>query len=207
MATTRQRIITYIDGFNLYFGLRDSGFRRYYWLDLDKLATNLLKPGQVMVEVKYFTARLSSPLDKQRRQATFLEALATLPRLKIFEGHFLEKTVSCRACGVSWKSHEEKMTDVQIATELLADAFQDRFDSAMIISADSDLVPPVRAIRSLFPHKKVIAAFPPNRHSHHQKMAVHGHFTIGRANLARSQFPDPVVKADGHVLRRPATWT
>lgn len=32
------------------------------------------------------------------------------------------------------------MTDVNIAVEMMRDAFQDRFDAALLISADSDLV-------------------------------------------------------------------
>jgi hypothetical protein len=35
---SNKRVIAYIDGFNLYFGLRDSGYRRYYWLDIEEKA-------------------------------------------------------------------------------------------------------------------------------------------------------------------------
>ncbi len=27
------RVIVYIDGFNLYFGLKSKGWRRYFWLN------------------------------------------------------------------------------------------------------------------------------------------------------------------------------
>ena len=46
------RIITYIDGFNLYYGLKDADFERYLWLDLVRLSVNLLKPGQKLIRVK-----------------------------------------------------------------------------------------------------------------------------------------------------------
>src|SRR5262249_29328579 len=146
------------------------------------------------------------PPDKRHRQATYLEALSTLSPLRVFEGHFLATAVQCLSCHASWTSHEEKMTDVQIATELLSDAFQDRFDTALIVSADSDLVPPIRAIRALFPGKSIVAAFPPKRYSRALETAAHAHFTLGRAKLAHSQFPDQVTKPDGHVLDRPPTW-
>ena len=29
-----QRVAVYIDGFNLYYGLKSKGWSRYYWLDL-----------------------------------------------------------------------------------------------------------------------------------------------------------------------------
>ena len=42
------------------------------------------------------------------------------------------------------------MTDVNIAVELLQDAFQDAFDTAILISADSDLIAPIAAVKRSF---------------------------------------------------------
>ncbi len=66
-----QRVIAYIDGFNLYFGIRSKGWSRYYWLNPRLLIENLLKPGQQLVLTKYFTARVSHSPDKHKRQTTF----------------------------------------------------------------------------------------------------------------------------------------
>ena len=41
-----KQAIAYIDGFNLYFGLRSKGWKRFYWLNLQKVAQHLLKPDQ-----------------------------------------------------------------------------------------------------------------------------------------------------------------
>jgi hypothetical protein len=46
------RVIVYVDGFNLYFGLKSKKWQRYYWLNPRLLAENLLKPGQTLVAVK-----------------------------------------------------------------------------------------------------------------------------------------------------------
>jgi hypothetical protein len=146
-----KRVIAYIDGFNLYFGLREKGWKRFYWLNLRQVALNLLKPYQTLVAVKYFTSVVTAPPDKNRRQATFLEALGTLPDFSIYHGHFLADEVTCWQCGHTYTTHREKMTDVNIATELLSDAFTDRFDAALLISADSDLVGPIQKVRHLFP--------------------------------------------------------
>lgn len=132
-------MIAYIDGFNLYFGLKSKGWKRYYWLDPRSLVSNLLKPTQVLVEVKYFTARISScPVhsNKQKRQTTFLEAVETVSNTRVFYGHFLRKRQICFRCGASWNVHEEKMTDVSIAVEMLNDASDDLTDTALLISAD-----------------------------------------------------------------------
>ena len=98
------------------------------------------------------------------------------------------------------------MTDVNIATELLCDAFQDRFDIAVIVSGDSDLVPPVSAVRRLFPRKRVLVFFPPKRFANRLKSCASTSLHIGRRVLAASQFPERVVKPDGFVLRRPPKW-
>ena len=98
------------------------------------------------------------------------------------------------------------MTDVNIAVELLTDAFQDLFDKALIISADSDLTGPIKKIRHLFPAKKVVVAFPPARHSFALEKVANASFIIGRKKIANSLFPDEVIKADGYVLKRPENW-
>ena len=213
-----KRVITYIDGFNLYFGLKEKGWKRYYWLNLQKLAESLLKPDQELIEIKYFTARISS-WDKNtpdhlksikeakfKRQTVFLDALATLNKLTIFEGQYLSKTIRCDKCGNEWDSPEEKMTDVNIASQLLADAIDDKFDMAMIVSGDSDLVPAIRILKEKFPKKRVVSAFPPARVSKYMKKVSDAYFTIGEPNIRASVFPDKVVRSDGYVLQKPKKW-
>jgi uncharacterized LabA/DUF88 family protein len=201
-----KRIITYIDGFNLYYGLRAKGWKRFYWLNLRQVVLHLLKSDQTLAATKYFTTIVTSPEDQNRRQATYLEALATLPDFQIYYGHYLADTITCRNCGHTYTTHHEKMTDVNIAIELLSDAFEDRFDVALLISADSDLVGPVQRVRSLFPQKQVVAVFPPARYSNALKSVVAGTLHLGRVILAKSMFPDEIVKPNGFVLRRPAEW-
>jgi uncharacterized LabA/DUF88 family protein len=214
----KQRVIAYVDGFNLYFGLRESGLRRCYWLDLRALAEGLLLPAQVPVGTKYFTARIAGGRSgdtpdrrrladqKRKRQSDFLEALETVADFQMFEGHYLGKDMRCRSCGASWRTHEEKMTDVQIATEMLVDAYADLFDTALLLSADSDLVPPTQAIRRRFPHKRIVACFPPGRNSVQLQKAANASLTIPVDKLDAAQFPDEVTKPDGFILRRPAHW-
>jgi len=201
-----KRVIAYIDGFNLYFGLRAKGWKRFYWLDLRQVVLHLLKPDQTLAAIKYFTSVVTSPPDKNRRQATFLEALTTLPDFHIHHGHYLADTITCRHCGYTYTAHHEKMTDVNIAVELLSDAFEDQFDVALLISADSDLVGLVQRVRHLFPSKRVVVVFPPARHSNALRNVANACLHLDRATLARSVFPDEIIKPDGFTLRRPAKW-
>jgi uncharacterized LabA/DUF88 family protein len=203
------RVIAYIDGFNLYFGLRSKGWKKFYWLDLHELATSLIKPSQTLEAVHYFTARIRANghnTSDMQRQTTYLEALATRPVLSLHFGHYLDKPRQCRRCGAQWMDYEEKMTDVNIAVQLLADAYDDRFDTALLISADSDLTTPVSVIRAKFPGKNIIVALPPNRRSHQLTQAASGSFIINETAYRRSQLPAQVQRADGFALKRPAHW-
>ncbi len=204
-----ERVSVYVDGFNLYYGLRARRWRRYYWLDIRRMAENLLRPNQTLVRVRYFTANLlpvSDAQDKRVRQEVYLNALRTLSDLSIHYGRFLPKEASCRECGATWTTYEEKMTDVNIAVELLSDAYDDAFDTAMLVSADSDLSGPIRTVHERYPGKRVVVAFPPRRHSVDLRNAAAASFTIGRGILSRSQLPERVVKPDGYALTRPESW-
>ena len=204
------RLTAYVDGFNLYYGLRSKGWRSYYWLNIHRLVENLLKPDQRLVAVHYFTAHIAAKRgnhDKRRRQQTFLEALATLPDVRLHYGRYLVKSRHCSQCGTTWETFEEKMTDVNIAVELLGDAQDDAFDTAIVVSGDSDLTRPVQAVRARYPDKRVVVAFPPNRTSVQLREAATAAFVIGRKTLKDSQLPDRIVKNDGHVLTRPREWS
>ena len=201
-----ERVITYVDGYNLYHGLRVKGWKRFYWLNLSILARHFLRPDQTLTFTKYFTTVVKRPEDKRRRQAIYLEALQTLPNFRVFYGQFLEDTVICRKCGHTYVTHHEKMTDVNISVELMADAYQNQFDVALLISADSDLVGPVETVRRLFSAKRVIVAFPPKRSSFALQKAANAALHIGHNELSKSLFPNTVLKPDGVALHRPAHW-
>ena len=204
-----QRVAVYIDGLNLYYGLKSRGWRRYYWLDLRRLSENLLRRAQRLEIVRYFTARVESQADdpqRYARQDAYLKALETLPHLTIQYGHHLPKTVTCQRCGAAWTTFEEKMTDVNIAVALLRDAQADVFDTAIVISADSDLTGPLETVLQSHPPKRVIVVFPPNRTSKRLRNTATAAFTLGRKIISDSQFPAQVIDADGYILRKPARW-
>jgi uncharacterized LabA/DUF88 family protein len=201
------RVVAYVDGFNLYFGLRAGHGREYLWLDLQTLAESLLQPGQQLQEVKYFTARVRDDPDAENRQSTYLDALACgCQKVRRIEGRFQEKSRNCRNCGAVWISYEEKKTDVNIAVALVEDAIRDAYDTALIISADSDLIPAVAAVRRLQPAKLIVVAFPPRRNSVELAHAVNAYTRIGRDKIRNAQLPPKIVTRDGVVLRRPVYW-
>ena len=147
-----ERVVAYVDGFNLYFGLKADHGRRYLWLDLQSLVQRLLLANQELREVWYFTARVRDSPAAEARQAVYLDALATYcSKVRRVEGRFQERTRSCWECGAHWIGYEEKETDVNIAVALVEDAVQDAYDTALLISGDSDLRPAIAAVRRVRP--------------------------------------------------------
>lgn len=206
MADGLNKVITYLDGFNLYNGLCDKGWRRYLWLDIQALSSNLLQFNQELIRVKYFTADITHNPSKQGRQSIYLDALSTLSLVEIIKGKFLKVPFDCHLCNRTGLVYKEKMTDVNIALELLLDAQRDKFDTAILISADTDLVPVVKYVVQTL-GKRITVAFPPERWSDHLKDIAQRHYPIGRDKFAKSQFPPRVKVSSTHFLECPPEWT
>lgn len=86
------KTIVYIDGFNLYYAIRN---RNCKWLNPMALAKRVLSPKFTIQAIKYYTARVSGIVDpgQPRRQQIYFSALKTIPEIQIILGNFLAKTV------------------------------------------------------------------------------------------------------------------
>jgi uncharacterized LabA/DUF88 family protein len=205
-ASATERVAAYIDGFNLYFGIREKG-RRHLWLDLERLVHSLLKPHQKLVAVRYFTARVRNDPPAEHRQQTYLNALtAHSSMLDIRQGRFQQKSKTCHSCGSSWFEYEEKETDVSLSVSLLEDGINRLYDTALIVSADSDMSPAIRALRRLLPGVRVVAALPPNRRSFGLQTVCDATIPIGMAKVRQSQLPN-AVSVGSQVFLRPPHWS
>lgn len=204
-AQKKERVIAYIDGFNLYFGMREAGFDQCRWLNVKKLVESLLQPNQELVGVKYYTSRVSNNPDKQKRQSTYLDALGSVG-VEIYYGNYQDNNIECKRCGNVWKSAKEKMTDVNIATAIIVDAFKENYDMAMLISGDSDLTPPIKEVHNLFKNTRVFIAFPPKRHNSSMAIVAKGSLIIGRKKLVDAQFDEEVISKTGFKLKIPINW-
>ncbi|HEY0638505.1 MAG TPA: NYN domain-containing protein [Pseudonocardiaceae bacterium] len=202
------RVAVFIDGFNLYHGMKAAHGRKYLWLDLQGFGLRLLRPAQELSSVTYFTARVRNDPDGETRQSTYLDALAThCPLVTTVAGRFQEKIRRCGVCGHQHAAYEEKETDVNIAVTLMAAAASDSFDTALLVSADSDLVPAVTEVLRAWPDKRVVGVFPPRRRSDHLKRVASGWLVVPESVLRRSQLPEVVVTAAGLKFRRPEHWS
>ena len=203
---SKQRVIVYVDGFNFYFGLRSRKWQKYYWLDMVKFAKGLLRPHQELVEVNYFSARHTNP-DKSIRQNAFFQANSQNPQFMLHLGKFISKNIECHFCRNIIHSYEEKETDVRIATAMLSDVHDKRCDLTILVSADSDLVPPIERIKEINPAHKIITYFPPNRTSNNLKNWSNGTKVLSNKALFEScLLPEIMILPDGYELHRPEKW-
>lgn len=200
------RVIAYVDGFNLYYGIRQKDWKHLYWIDPYDLADALKPSGSQLVDTKYFTARVKRPNGKRDRQTSFLDAVRARGKTEIIQGKFSDRTVTCNGCGSSWNKPEEKMTDSAIAAHLVADAFLDRFDVAIMIGGDTDIVPALRIVRTHFASKTLLAWYPPKRHNDAVGSQCHGSDTIGHSHLELAVMPDQIEVAAGVIKTRPPHW-
>jgi uncharacterized LabA/DUF88 family protein len=200
-----ERVAVYIDGFNLYFGLDAAGLRNLLWLDIPLFAQNMLKQGQELVSVKYFTTRVAYPAASVKRQSTFLDALTHRGGLEIISGNFIYNPNSCDACGHEWDRREEKQTDVNIALHMTCDSIGGAFDAAILVSGDSDLVPVVKFIEQR-DGQRVVVMFPPARVSTDLQDAASSHSHLKKKIFVDSQMP-MLVNTPAHVLAQPVQWS
>lgn len=131
----------YVDGFNLYYALRGTSYK---WLDLGLLFKQLL-PRYDIQKIRYCTARIKprpSDPDGPARQDAYLAALASVSGLSIHFGQFLASKTYMRLVSpppppdlptVRVHKMEEKGSDVNLATWMLVDAFEN--DCEVAVSA------------------------------------------------------------------------
>jgi len=158
----KKRISIYIDGFNLYHSALQNVWTNCKWLDLNKLSGQFINPSlENLNEVNYFSAVAHWIPHKAKKHKEYMNALRAMG-VNVILGQFKEKDRKCQAtCKKCYKSHEEKETDINIAVQLLSDAFEDKFDTALILSGDSDLAPAVARLKKMFPVKRVGIILPP----------------------------------------------
>jgi uncharacterized LabA/DUF88 family protein len=201
-----ERLSVYVDGFNLYFGMRDAKLMRSRWLDLVSLSRSIAD-GRHVEMVHYYTARVRRPTQSNDRQAVYLDALeAKYPDVfRVHHGFMQWEPWDCKACGAGNERRQEKQTDVNLAVDVVQHAHRNAYDTAIIVSGDSDLRAAVVASQSA--GKRVIVGFPPLRVSDQLADVADGSFVISNTKIRTNQLPADVAASDGsRTLSCPTEW-
>ena len=209
----------YIDGFNLYYSaVKGTSLR---WLNPHALVARVFPRNQIL-GTKYFTASVSplpGNLDQPVRQAIYWRALQTLPNFEIIKGDFRTRKVRATVVYPPPKTievfkTEVKGSDVNLATHLLFDGFSSRYDCAIVVSGDSDLVTPIRVVRDEL--KRPIGVLNPQRISGVNPRPIRKSAGLREASsfyrngiswaqLEESQFSLVLCDSQG-VIQKPVSW-
>jgi len=182
----KKRVSVYVDGFNLYHAIKAlcigklcidklciEGCKQEHlkWVNLWDLSEKLVCENEEVTVVKYFSAYAKWLTVNYRRHQKYVQFLEK-QGVTFIEGRFTEKNVKCKAsCNEYYTVHEEKETDVNIGVHLMADGLQNRFDKALVISADKDLNGAVELTRREA-NKEVLIVAPPKRKRRNPKISA-----------------------------------
>lgn len=209
-----KQVTYFIDGFNVYHSIADASnknpaFKKYKWLNYKKLAKCFIPPhtnaSKIISEIYYFTALTFWNHEKLTRHKLYIQALEHVG-IKVVYGKFRSVDKLCTKCNKLYNTYEEKRTDVHIAIKLFEEAMNDNFDTAVIISGDSDLIPSIQTTKSLFPKKEFGIVIPYNRPAEELKNIAHFHMKMRQDHLEKSLFDEQVLLNDGSILTCPPNW-
>ena len=149
-ARTNERVMVFIDGSNLYHVLEQICGR--HDVQFDKFSKKLAN-GRDLRRVYYYNIR-QEPIEFNNNtsdQDKFLTSLYDTPYLEVKLG--------------IWKQRRgtmvEKGVDVMLATDLVTRAYENQYDTAIVVSGDADFYPALQAVKDTGKHVE-LAAFDTN---------------------------------------------
>ena len=141
-----ERIIIFIDGSNHYHIIKDmfnntKQAHNFNFSDFVKEISNKRK----VVRVYYYTAPLDRKKDKQTyaKQQQFFEKLKNLPNFKL---------ILCRMQKVKINGktvYQVKEDDIHLAVDMVKLAYNNAYDTAILVSSDGDFVPAIQAVKEV----------------------------------------------------------
>jgi uncharacterized LabA/DUF88 family protein len=209
-----------VDGFNLYHALdyfaggkteeERHKYRRYKWISLMELAKCFISTStEELVGVDLFTTIPTWNVGKQMRHRAFICA-QECHGVQVTHGAFREKYVQCEGrCKDGFTIRIEKQTDVNIALTMLDMAYRDCYDTALLISGDTDLIPAIKLIRKNWPPKEVVAVLPIGKRKNglEVRQACTRELKMNEGHLQRSLMGEQVVNPNNGVrVNRPIEY-
>lgn len=136
-----ERVVIFIDGSNFYFGCKSLLGRAnvdFYRLSL------LLAGNRKLIRTYYYNVPLNKESDetKYKKQQKFFEWLKKTPYLELRLGRLVNRS------GVFM----EKGVDVHIAIDMLTLAWNNVYDTAILITGDGDFVEAVKSVKERGKH-------------------------------------------------------
>jgi uncharacterized LabA/DUF88 family protein len=113
-------------------------------------------------------------------------------------------------CDKPYTAHEEKMTDVNIAVNIIESCVQKSCDAVYLLSGDNDLVPALETAKRLCPGVRIRVLLPINAKAKKLMTACREnsfkYMRVKEHHLAESQFPNSVTIGD-KIYSKPSHWS
>ena len=200
------RVSFFIDGFNIYHSLKSKPkYHKYLWLDYQKFLEKFVRKKDSLGDIFYFSAYAHWDKNRVKRHRMLVDIWKNSGIIPIM-GDFKDKDRFCKNCKTWFKSHEEKQTDVNLGIYLIKEAYENKYDTALLVTNDTDLIPAIRMLKSTFHQKKVGVLFPIDRWSSELSQECHFWRKTKKKHLSKSQLPENVTLPSGLVCQRPQHW-
>ena len=146
----KERVAVFIDGSNLYYSFKKIGLDG---IDFQKLI-RLLTKNNLLISTFYYNASLNRGVNEGKywKQQKFFDELRKIPDFKVI----LCKLRKHKRLNGDYE-FDVKGDDVHLAVDLVSGAYENLYDTAIIVSGDEDFVPAIRKVQKL--GKKVINAY------------------------------------------------
>lgn len=144
----KNRVFVFIDGSNFYHKLKELAPKtkdKIFLLSFDfrSFAERLIKPGK-MAEIHYYIGAVKQEKNNLKSQKLYADQQKLLRHLQFQKIIFTLGQIIRHPD----KTYHEKGVDVRLAVEMIRFARLDKYDTAYLISSDTDLVPAVEEVRS-----------------------------------------------------------
>jgi hypothetical protein len=116
------------------------------------------------------------------------------------------QTIVTPTCDVRLRRHEEKETDVAIASAIVEAAATRECSAVALVSSDTDLVPALQTAHRIHPGLRRYCFFPPYRSNRAFDACTDGCFRIAPTQLPRHRLPDSIAGAGGGTVVKPDDW-
>lgn len=143
----KKKVIIYIDGSNFYFKLRSQqlNFKNLGKFDFRSFVKFLAR-DRIIVSCNYYVGVVRAKENNKKGQELRKEQQRLFSHLQSPEQNFvIKKGYIMKNDGV----YHEKGVDVNLAVDLLVGAYDNLYDSAILVSSDTDLIPAIKKVRFL----------------------------------------------------------
>ncbi|HEY0085661.1 MAG TPA: NYN domain-containing protein [Allosphingosinicella sp.] len=197
----------YYDGFNLYHAIDELNEPHLKWCNFWKLGELICKGHATsLTRVAFCSAYFPGDHGKRVRHEAFVQASALVGVVTQL-GHTTTEPMSCRNCPHTWQQPREKETDINVALSIMEDAFDDLYDVAFLVTADTDQAATVKRFKLRFPNKRIINVVPPGRApSKHLADLCHGRVKLKARHLDDCALPAAVMKQGHRTIFRPPEY-